>query len=173
MMRSTPLRVEMSSWSATSSGVPFLKLPPVPAYEPSVFSRKITKSMSAARKPFSGYEAIVEASDRPRVDVQVEDESGAEQDVARVRHVRDARVAERAHEDRVVVRAQVVERAFRQRLARLQVVVRAPGEFRRRDVELPGLRRGAQDFQRLFRDVDADPVAGNDRDSHGFHRARG
>ncbi len=30
MMRSTPLRVLTSSWIATSSGVPFLKLPPMP-----------------------------------------------------------------------------------------------------------------------------------------------
>ena len=44
MIRSTPFRVLTSSWIATSSGVPFLKIPPMPTYTPSVFSRETTKS---------------------------------------------------------------------------------------------------------------------------------
>ena len=48
-MRSTPLRVFTSSWIPISSAVPFLKIPPTPAYAPSVFSRNTTKSTSSAR----------------------------------------------------------------------------------------------------------------------------
>ena len=39
---------------ATSSGVPRLRKPPIPVYAPSVFSRKTTKSISAAARFFSG-----------------------------------------------------------------------------------------------------------------------
>ena len=54
MTRSTPLRVLMSSWVATSSGVPNLKLPPMSMYTPSVFSRMTVKLMSSGVAFFSG-----------------------------------------------------------------------------------------------------------------------
>ena len=54
MIRSTPFRVETSSCTATSSAVPFFRWPPAPTYEPSVFSRNTTKSISFSPFPFSG-----------------------------------------------------------------------------------------------------------------------
>src|SRR5712692_157689 len=53
-MRSTPFRVLISTSCAISSGVPFLKVPPVPVYRPSVFSRTTTKSSSRRPLPLSG-----------------------------------------------------------------------------------------------------------------------
>src|SRR5712691_1349544 len=53
-MRSTPLRVLTSSCTAISSGVPFLKNPPTPAYSPSVFSRITIKRMSRSVRSRSG-----------------------------------------------------------------------------------------------------------------------
>ena len=53
-IRSTPFRVFTSSWIATSSGVPSLKVPPIPTYTPSVFSRKTWSSISRSSAPFSG-----------------------------------------------------------------------------------------------------------------------
>ena len=46
MIRATPLRVLISSDTWTSSGVPTLSERPLPRYCPSVFSRKMTKSMA-------------------------------------------------------------------------------------------------------------------------------
>jgi hypothetical protein len=46
MMRVTPVRVNMDTSVATSSGKPRCARPPTPAYSPSEFSRTITQSSS-------------------------------------------------------------------------------------------------------------------------------
>ena len=71
-------------------------------------------------------EAIVEQVDRPVIDVQVELESGAEQDIARVPVVGHARIAQCANQDGVKRSKRVV--AVRgNRLAGGQIVIGAPG----------------------------------------------
>ena len=99
-MRSTPLRVLISSCTAISSAVPFLKIPPTLTYgafgvlaedhEVDVFD-----ALALERA-----EPFVEQLDRPEVDVEVELEADAEKDVGGVAHVRDARIAEGADQDR-------------------------------------------------------------------------
>ncbi len=59
MIRATPFRELISSDTCTSSGVPTASARPCPVYCPSVFSRKMTKSMvvlppSARRSALSG-----------------------------------------------------------------------------------------------------------------------
>ena len=72
-------------------------------------------------------QALVEEAHGPVVDVEIELEARAEQDVARVAIVGHARIAERADEDRVELAQQVVA-ARRHRHVRFEVVVRAPGQ---------------------------------------------
>src|SRR5947208_16747618 len=60
--------------------------------------------------------------DGAEVDVEVEPESQAQQDVACVLVPRNAWIAERAQEDGVHVVAQMVERRLRERLPRLAIV---------------------------------------------------
>ena len=62
------------------------------------------------------------------IDVQVELEAQAEQNVAGVLVPGDSGVADRPEEDRVHVVAQVVERRFRERLARREIMIGAVGE---------------------------------------------
>jgi hypothetical protein len=65
-----------------------------------VFSRKTTKSTSLSFLPLSGQRRLVVELDRAEVDVEIELEADAEQDVGGVAHVRDPRVAVSADEDR-------------------------------------------------------------------------
>ena len=111
-------------------------------------------------------EPVVEAAHRPVVDVEVELEAGAEQDVGGVLHVGDARVAERPHEDRVVVPREVVEGARGERLPGLQIVVRAPGEEDRLERDPASPADALQDLDGLGGDVHADSVPGNHGDFH-------
>ena len=110
---------------------------------------------------------IVEQPHRPVVDVEIELEARAEQDVARVPVVGNARIAERADEDRVELVAQ-------HRDSRSAAASRpSPGSDRRSTAGAadrtvcPEPR--ADRFEHLDgfgRDVLADPVAGNDRYAH-------
>ena len=72
---------------------------------------------------------IVQQADRTVVDVEIELEAGAEQDVARVAIVGHARIAERTDEDRVELVAQHAIAAWRERLAGCEKVVRAPRQM--------------------------------------------
>ena len=81
-------------------------------------------------------QAIVEQPHRAVVDVEIELEAGAEQDVARVAVVGDARIAERADEDRVELAQQLVA-VGRQRLAGLQVVIGAPRQMLELEARVP------------------------------------
>ena len=101
MIRSTPFQVLISSWIATSSSVPGLNRPPMPTYRPSVFSRNTTNSHVGRAAALQRAEPLVEQHDRAVVDVEIELEARAEQDVAGVAVVGHAGVAQRADEDRV------------------------------------------------------------------------
>ena len=101
MIRSTPLRVETSSCTATSSGGPLLQVPARRRRRSPRCSRERRRSRCRrAENPLQGTEPVVEAAHGPVVHVEVELEARAEQDVGRVLHVGDARVAEGPHEDR-------------------------------------------------------------------------
>ncbi len=106
---------------------------------------------------------IVEA-DGSQVDIQVEPEAQAEQDVARVLITGHARIAQRAEQDRVML-AQLRHLVRRDRRASAQVALRAEIPFR--EVEPDVTLRGdvPQHLHRLARDVDADPVTGNHCDA--------
>ena len=109
---------------------------------------------------------LVEQPDRPVVDVEIELEARAEQDVARVPVVGHARIAERADEDRVELVAQHRVAVGRHRDAGLEEVVGAP----RQRLELERSARTAADraqhLDRFGGDFLADAVAGDDRNTH-------
>ena len=111
-------------------------------------------------------ETLVEEAHRPVVDVEVELEARAEEDVARVAIVGHARIAQRADENRVEP-AQEIVAARRHRHAGLQVVVGAPRQVL--EVEPPSepLADRRQHFDGLGGDVLADAVAGDECDAHG------
>ena len=73
-----------------------------------MFSRNTTKLTSFGAAVLERAQPLVEQLHRPVVDVEIELEARAEQDVARVAVVGHARIAERADEDRVEVVAQHV-----------------------------------------------------------------
>ena len=131
-----------------------------------MFSRNTTKSTSRRAEALERAEPVVQAAHRPVVDVEVQLEARAQQDVGGVLHVGHAGIAEGAHEDGVVVAGQVVEGAGGRRLARLQVVVGAPGEEDRLEGDPPKAADAIQDLDRLGGHVHADSVARDDRDFH-------
>ena len=110
-------------------------------------------------------EAIVEQPHRPVVDVEIELEARAEQDVARVTVVGDARIAERADEDRVEL-AQHLVAVGGQRLAGLQVVIGAPRQMLEIEAAAEDVADRLQDLDGFGGDVLADAVAGDDRNVH-------
>ena len=112
-------------------------------------------------------QAIVEQPHRAVVHVEIELEAGAEQDVARVAVVGDARIAERADEDRVEL-AQHLVAVGRQRLAGLQIVIGAPRQVLEIEAAAEDLADGLQHLDGFRGDVLADAVAGDDRNSHFF-----
>ena len=75
--------------------------------------------------------------------------------------VRDPRVAERPGEDGVEVAREHLEGARRNRFSGREEMVGAPGKR-----GFPAALAGPEDLQRLARRLDADPVAGHDRDPH-------
>ena len=116
MHRSTPNRVFTDPWVATSSGVPWRRNPPSPAYVPSVFSRMTTMStpsLSVARR----------RGERAQVDEEVELEAQLEEEAALEDAGRHVGRADGAEQDRVVA-AQLVEHGVGQDLAGAQVAAR-------------------------------------------------
>ena len=103
-----------------------------------MFSRNTTKSTSGGRAILERTEPLVEQLDRPVVDVEVELEARAEQDVARVPVVGHARIAERADEDRVELSRSIVVAVGRHGIAGREVVVGAPRQVL--EVERPAER---------------------------------
>ena len=82
----------------------------------------------------------VEQPYRAEIDVQVELEAQAEQNIPGMLVPGDSRVADRPEEDRVYVVAQVAERRLRERLARREVVIGAVGKAL--EVESEAVLRG-------------------------------
>ena len=106
MMRCTPLQVLISSWIATSSvgaGLEAAADADVDALGVLAEHDEVDVGAAAA---LQRAEPVVEQLHRPVVDVEIELEAGAEQDVAGVAVVGHARVAERADEHRVELVAQ-------------------------------------------------------------------
>ena len=115
-------------------------------------------------------QAIVEQAHRPVVDVEIELEARAKQNVARVAVVGDARIAERADEDRVEL-AQHLVAVGGQRLAGLQVVIGAPRQVLEIETAAERVSDGLQDFDSFRRDVLPDAVSRNDRYTHSIAMA--
>ena len=113
----------------------------------------------------SGTETLVEQPHGPVVDVEVELEPRAEQDVARVAIVGHARIAERADEDRVEF-PKVVVAVRRHRHLRVEVVVRAPRQVLEIERPAESLADRGQDLERFGRDVLADAVAWDECNAH-------
>ena len=110
-------------------------------------------------------QAIVEQPHRTVVDVEIELEAGAEQDVARMPVVGDPRVAKRANEDGVELAQQLIA-IGRQRFTGLQIVVGAPWQMFELHAPAEDFAGGFQDLHRLCRDVLADPVPGDNCNPH-------
>ena len=117
--------------------------------------------------PFQGAEPLVEELHGPVVDVEVELEPRAEQDVARVTVVGHTRIAERADEDRVEL-SELIVAAGRKGDARLEVVIRSPRQMFEVELHAEPVGHGRQDFDCLSRDLLADSITGDDRDLHVF-----
>jgi hypothetical protein len=112
-----------------------------------------------ARAALERTESVVEEADRPVVDVQVELESGTEQDVARVPIVGHARIAERADEDGVE-RSQRVVAVCRNRFTGGEIMIGAPRQM----MEMDSTDR-FEDLHSLGGHFLTDPVSGDHRDS--------
>src|SRR2546429_221211 len=96
---------------------------------------------------------------RAEIDVQVELEAQAEQNIPGMLVPGDSRVADRPEEDRVYVVAQVAERRLRERLARREVVIGAVGKALQVESEAV-LRGGLLDRpERRRDDLGADAVS--------------
>jgi hypothetical protein len=113
---------------------------------------------------------LVQQLHRPIVDVEVELEPRAEQDVAGVAVVGDPRIAERADEHRVEIVAQHRVAVRRNGDAGLQVVVGAPRQHLELERPPEDVAGGAKNLDRFGGDVDADAVSGNNRYAHGKAR---
>jgi hypothetical protein len=116
-------------------------------------------------RPLERAELLVEEPHGPVVHVEVELEAHPEEDVGGVPIVGHPRVAHRSEEDRAEALAEELEAARRKRLARLQVALRSPVERGHADLAAGGVRHRGERAYRLRDDLDADPVAGDDRDA--------
>ncbi len=122
--------------------------------------------------PRERHEAIAQTLHRPHVAVEVEAEAEAEEDVPRVAHVGDTRIAQGAEEDGVVVFADgggdlVGEgRSVSQMTIGAQVVV---GQL---DVVASDLFEGLEELHPLRDHVLTDSVSWDDGDTLGRHGAR-
>ena len=110
---------------------------------------------------FQRTEPLVQQLDRSIVDEQIEFEPRTKQNVACVPIVRDARIPQRADEDRVESAQQVVA-VRRNRDASLEIVVRAPRQLLELEGTAESLADGFDDFDGFGGDVFANAVAGND-----------
>src|SRR5689334_10047446 len=100
----------------------------------------------------------------PEVDVQIEPESQAQQDVTRVLVSWDSGVADRAQENCVDVVPEMFERCLGERLLRAEVMIGAVGKPLEVEREPMLRRRSLEDRDRGLNDLRSDPVAGDDGD---------
>ena len=115
---------------------------------------------------FQRTEPLVQQPNRPIVDIEIELEARAEQDVARVTHVGDARIAERADVDRGEVVAQRRVAVRRQADAGLQIVVGAVRQHLEIDGPAENFARGAKHFHGFGGHVNANSVTCDDSYTH-------
>src|SRR3954470_7952774 len=118
------------------------------------------------RLPLQRAQSFVEQLHWTVVDVEIEFEPRAEQDVTRVPVVGNPRIAERADEDRVELVAQHRIAVRRHGYASLQVMLRPPWQHLEVEAAAEHLFDRAQHLHRLRGRLDADAVAGNDRYAH-------
>ena len=131
-----------------------------------MFSRKIAMSISAEVRSFNGQSRGVEQRHGAIVDVEVELEPDAEQDVPRVAIVGHARIADRADEHRIELVAQHRVPVRRHGHAGLEVVLGAPREFFDNERAPEDVTDAAEHTNRLSDHFLADSVAGDQRDAH-------
>jgi hypothetical protein len=117
------------------------------------------------RSPLQRAEPRVEQADRPVVDIQIELEAGAEQDVAGVAVVGHARIAEGADQHGVELPQQLVA-VRRQRDAGLQIVIGPPGQVFEVQRQAKASRGGGQHRNRCRGHLPPDAVPRNDADVH-------
>ena len=105
----------------------------------------------------------------PHAGVLIEPAPDRQQEPVERHVVLQARIADRAEEDRVE-RAQPVERVLRHHPAVREVVLRPPGKMLPREAKSEPLRRRFQRPDRRRNHLAPDPVAGDDRHPIRFHR---
>ena len=113
-----------------------------------------------------GAQALVQQPHGPVIDVQVELEARPQEDVSRVAHVGNARIAERTDENGVEIVAQHRVAVRRQADSRLEVVVGAVRQQFEVEPTAECLGNRANYLDGLGSDVDADAVSGNHCDAH-------
>ena len=106
----------------------------------------------------------MEQLDRPIVDIEIELEAHAEENVGGVLHVRNARIAKGTEVDRGVVVADVVHRAGRNRDAGPQILVGIPAEGNKLQAELARFVYPLQNPHPLSDDLGTDAIACDDGD---------
>ena len=115
-------------------GVPALNRPPMLTYSPSVFSRNTDEVHVLRRAPLERAQPLVQQLHGPVVDVEIQLEARAQQNVAGVPVIGDTRVTQRADEHSVEVVTQHRVAVGRQGDAGREKVIRAP----RQRLELEG-----------------------------------
>ena len=118
------------------------------------------------RLPLQRAQPLVKQCHRTMVDVEIQLEAGAQQNVAGVAVVRHARVAQRADEDRVELVAQHGIAVGRNRDAGGQIVIGAPGQRFEHDLTPEHVADRAKHFDGFGRDIHSDPVTRDDGDTH-------
>ena len=108
---------------------------------------------------------VVEQLDGPGIDVEVQLEAQAQQNVGGMLVRGNARIAKRTKENGVKFIAQHFDSAGRQRDAFAQILVGAPIKFDEFERPIGGGCDGLQDFDGLWGHFGADAVPGNDRDA--------
>src|SRR6185295_11754388 len=114
---------------------------------------------------FQRTESIVDESDRPEINKEIQIEPRGEENVTSGAIIGDARIAERAEQNGVEA-PQQVEPAGRHRDAGLEKVVRAPRQLLELERSSRSRRDGFENLDCFCCDFLADPVAGNDRYTH-------
>ena len=115
------------------------------------------------RSILEGTQSLVEQAHGTVIDVEIERHPGAKQDVARVSAVGHSRVAKGPDQDGIVLRKGAIP-IRRHRDSGAQIVIGAPRKRLKRQGSARQVARGAERLERLGGDIDADAVAGNDRD---------
>ena len=132
-----------------------------------MFSRTTMKSTCSGFCVLERAQVLGVEPDRPQVHEQVEPEAHARDDPELEQPDFEARIADRAEQDRVVA-ADLLERRVGQDLLRLQVVLGAERVVGERHGEAVQRRDTLEHAQALAHDFGTDPVSGNHGDAVGL-----